>query len=127
MKKRIIKTNNAPAPIGPYNQAVAFGNMLFVSGQIAIDPSTGNMKVNSLKEETEQVMANLKAVLEAEGMNFSHVLKSTIFLTDMGKFGEVNEIYGQYFDNATAPARETVQVAALPKGVQVEISVIAAQ
>jgi 2-iminobutanoate/2-iminopropanoate deaminase len=101
--------------------------MLFVSGQIAIDPSTGNMKVNSLKEETEQVMANLKAVLEAEGMNFSHVLKSTIFLTDMGKFGEVNEIYGQYFDNATAPARETVQVAALPKGVQVEISVIAAQ
>lgn len=127
MKKRIIKTNNAPAPIGPYNQAVAFGNMLFVSGQIAIDPSTGNMKVNSLKEETEQVMVNLKAVLEAEGMNFSHVLKSTIFLTDMGKFGEVNEIYGQYFDNATAPARETVQVAALPKGVQVEISVIAAQ
>lgn len=125
MEKHIIKTNNAPAPIGPYNQAVSFGNLLFVSGQIAIDPATGNMKTADLTEETKQVMTNLKAVLEANGMDFNNVLKSTIFLTDMGKFAEVNEIYGNYFDNETAPARETVQVAALPKGVQVEISVIA--
>lgn len=125
MEKRIIKTNNAPAPIGPYNQAVAMGNLLFASGQIAIDPKTGEMKTGSLEEETEQVMTNLKAVLSEVGMDFSNVLKTTIFLTDMGKFGQVNAIYGKYFSNESAPARETVQVAALPKGVQVEISVIA--
>jgi len=125
MEKRIIKTNNAPAPIGPYNQAVSFGNLLLVSGQIAIDPATGEMKTGNLTEETEQVMANIKAVLTEAGMDFSHVLKTSIFLTDMGKFSQVNEIYGRYFSNETAPARETVQVAALPKGVQVEISVIA--
>lgn len=125
MEKRIIKTTHAPAPIGPYNQAVAFGNLLFASGQIAIDPQSGEMKTDNLTEETEQVMANLKAVLEAAEMDFSNVLKTTIFLTDMGKFSQINEIYGKYFKNEVAPARETVQVAALPKGVHVEISVIA--
>lgn len=127
MEKQIIKTNQAPAPIGPYNQAVAFGNMLFVSGQIAIVPASGQLRNANLNEETEQVMANLKAVLDAAGMDFSNVLKSTIFLTDMDTFVQVNEIYGKYFSEETAPARETVQVAALPKGVKVEISVIAAK
>lgn len=126
MEKKIIRTENAPAPIGPYNQAVQFGNMLFISGQIALDPKDGTLYQGDIKAETEKVMQNLKAILDAAGMNFSHVLKTSIFLMDMGKFAEVNEVYGKYFDEATAPARETVQVAGLPKGVQVEISMIAA-
>lgn len=122
--KRIIHTNQAPAPIGPYSQAVAFGDTLYVSGQIAINPQTGELKMETLEEETVQVMQNLQAVLSAAGADFSNVLKSTIFLSDMGLFTEVNKIYARYF-NENPPARETVQVAGLPKGVNVEISVIA--
>ena len=125
MEKKIIRTNNAPAPIGPYNQAVSFGNMLFVSGQIALDPATGLLHTDNIQDETRLVMSNLQAILAEAGMDFSHVLKSTIFLMDMGQFAQVNEVYGSYFP-ANAPARETVQVAGLPKGVNVEISVIAA-
>lgn len=126
MDKKIIRTEHAPAPIGPYNQAVSFGNLLFVSGQIALDPKDGSLyQDGDIKVETEKVMQNLKAILEANDMDFSHVLKATIFLMDMGKFAQVNEVYGQYFDEASAPARETVQVAGLPRGVQVEISVVA--
>lgn len=126
MDKKIIRTEQAPAPIGPYNQAVSFGNLLFVSGQIALDAKDGSLyQDGDIKVETEKVMQNLKAILEANDMDFSHVLKATIFLMDMGKFAQVNEVYGQYFDEASAPARETVQVAGLPRGVQVEISVVA--
>lgn len=126
MDKKIIRTEQAPAPIGPYNQAVSFGNLLFVSGQIALDAKDGSLyQDGDIKVETEKVMQNLKAILEANNMDFSHVLKATIFLMDMGKFAQVNEVYGQYFDEASAPARETVQVAGLPRGVQVEISVVA--
>jgi 2-iminobutanoate/2-iminopropanoate deaminase len=124
MDKQIINTNNAPAPIGPYNQAIAAGNMLFISGQICIDPSTGNLKNRDLQEETHQVMQNLKSILSEGGMSFSNAVKTTIFLTDMNQFGVVNEIYGKYFEN-DFPARETVQVSALPKFVNVEISMIA--
>lgn len=127
MEKKIIKTENAPAPIGPYNQAVQFGNMLFISGQIALDPKDGTLFQGEIKEETEKVMQNLNGILEASGMKFSNVIKTTIFLMDMGKFAAVNEVYGNYFDNETAPARETVQVSDLPRGVQVEISMIAAK
>lgn len=127
MEKKIIKTENAPAPIGPYNQAVQFGNMLFISGQIALDPKDGTLFQGEIKEETEKVMQNLNGILEASGMKFSNVIKTTIFLMDMGKFATVNEVYGNYFDNETAPARETVQVSGLPRGVQVEISMIAAK
>lgn len=125
MEKKIIRTESAPAPIGPYNQAVQFGNMLFISGQIALDPKDGSLYQVDIKTETDRVMQNLKGILEAAGMNFGHVIKTSIFLMDMGKFAEVNEVYGKYFDEATAPARETVQVAGLPRGVQVEISMVA--
>ncbi len=124
MEKKIIRTNNAPAPIGPYNQAVSFGNLLFVSGQIALDPITGNLVQDDIKTETTLVMNNLAAILKEAGMDFSNVLKSTIFLMDMQQFGAVNEVYGSYF-TTEPPARETVQVAGLPRGVNVEISVIA--
>ncbi|TCZ73080.1 RidA family protein [Flaviaesturariibacter aridisoli] len=124
MEKKILNTSNAPAPIGPYNQAVRYGDLLFVSGQICLDAGTGALKNASLQEETHQVMANLKAILQEAGLGFGNVLKTTIFLTDMNRFAEVNEIYGQYFDDAF-PARETVQVSALPRFVNVEISVIA--
>lgn len=123
-EKKIIRTDNAPAPIGPYNQAVQFGNILFVSGQIAIDPATGNLVQDTIQDETKMVMKNLQAILEAADMDFSNVIKTTIFLMDMGQFATVNEIYGSYFTE-NPPARETVQVAGLPKGVNVEISVIA--
>ena len=126
MEKKIIRTDNAPAPIGPYNQAVQFGNMLFVSGQIAIDPKTNELLQGDIQAEAKQVMENLKAILNEAGLDFSNVLKSTIFLMDMGQFAQVNEIYGSYF-TTNPPARETVQVAGLPKGVKVEISVIAAK
>ena len=122
--KRIIHTNHAPAPIGPYSQAVAFGDTLYVSGQIALHPQTGELQMETVQIETEQVMQNLKAVLHAAGTDFSQVLKASIFLSDMALFAEVNAIYAQYF-NENPPARETVQVAGLPKGVNVEISVIA--
>ena len=125
MEKTIIQTSQAPAPIGPYNQAIQCGNLIFISGQICIDPATGNLKNKDLQEETHQVMQNLKHILQEAGMNFSNVVKTTIFLTDMNRFSEVNEIYGKYFDG-NFPARETVQVSALPKFVQVEISMIAA-
>jgi 2-iminobutanoate/2-iminopropanoate deaminase len=126
MAKKIIITKNAPAPIGPYNQAILAGSTLYISGQICIDPASGNLKHKDLQEETHQVMQNLKAILQEAGMNFSNVIKTTIFLTDMHRFGEVNEIYGKYFEG-DFPARETVQVSALPKFVNVEISMIAAQ
>lgn len=124
-KKIIIRTGNAPAPIGPYNQAVLSGNMLFISGQIALNPRDGTLFTGDIKAEAEIVMQNLKGILEEAEMNFSNVVKTSIFLMDMKKFAEVNEVYGKYFDEATAPARETVQVAGLPRGVQVEISMIA--
>ena len=124
--KQIIHTQDAPAPIGPYNQAVRMGNTVYTSGQIAIDPKTGALVGGSISEETHQVMRNMQAVLKAAGLNFSQVLKSTIFITDMDDFGAINEVYGSYFDADTAPARETVQVARLPKNVRVEISMIAA-
>jgi len=122
--KHIIETSNAPAPIGPYSQAVKAGNFLFVSGQIAINPENGQLNIGNIEEETHQVMRNLKAVLLEAGLAFDHVVKTTIFLSDMGMFTQVNEIYGQYF-TANFPARETVQVSVLPKNVNVEISVIA--
>ena len=122
--KQIIQTNNAPAPIGPYSQAVQAGNFLFVSGQVAINPENGELNIGNIEEETHQVMRNLKAVLLEAGLTFENVVKSTIFLSDMGTFAQVNEVYGQYF-TADFPARETVQVSVLPKNVNVEISVIA--
>ena|ERR1043165_8676835 len=125
MEKKIIRTGNAPAPIGPYNQAVQAGNMLFISGQIALDPKTGELLQGDIQAETKLVMENLKAILTEAGTDFSQVIKTTIFLMDMGQFAQVNEVYGSYFDNASAPARETVQVSGLPKGVKVEISMIA--
>ena len=125
MAKQIIKTDKAPAPIGPYNQAVKTGNMIFISGQVAIDPATSEMKMATINEETTQVMKNLAAVLEEAGMGFSNVVKTTIFLSDMSLFAEVNEVYGKYFDT-DFPARETVAVKGLPKNVNVEISMIAA-
>jgi 2-iminobutanoate/2-iminopropanoate deaminase len=123
--KTIITTPHAPAPIGPYSQAVLKGNMLYTSGQIAIDPKTGNLVTDDIKTETKLVMENLKAILEKAGMSFDNVLKSTIFISDMHNFAAINEVYGTYFNEATAPARETVEVANLPKFVNVEISVIA--
>ncbi len=123
--KKIITTAKAPAPIGPYNQAVLTGNTLYTSGQVAINPKTGALVLDDIKTETEQVMQNLKVILEEVDMTFENVIKTTIFLSDMNNFAQVNEIYGNYFNEDTAPARETVAVAALPKFVNVEISVIA--
>ncbi len=124
MPKEIIYSANAPAPIGPYSQAVRVGSMLFISGQIAIQQSSGNIITSTIQEETEQVMKNLDEVLRAAGMDFSHVVKSTIFLKDMGNFPKVNEVYGTRFPSQP-PARETVEVSRLPKDVNVEISCIA--
>lgn len=123
--KSIITTSEAPLPIGPYSQAILSGNTLYTSGQIAIDPKTNLLITDNIKSETKQVMENLKAVLKAADMDFSHVVKASIFISDMDNFAEINSIYGTYFDEATAPARETVQVAKLPKNVNVEISIIA--
>lgn len=125
--KKIIKTENAPAPIGPYNQAVLAGNTLFISGQIALNPVNGELMTANIEEETEQVMRNLKAVLQAADMNFENVVKSSIFISDMNTFSEINAVYSKYFNEETAPARETVEVANLPKFVNVEISMIAIQ
>ena len=123
--KKIITTNNAPAPIGPYNQGILVNDTLYLSGQIGLDPRLMKMVEGDIKKETEQVMENLKNVLEAAEMNFNHVIKSSIFLSDMEDFGQVNEVYGSYFINETAPARETIAVNTLPKNVRVEISMIA--
>ncbi|WP_027077541.1 RidA family protein [Maribacter antarcticus] len=123
--KKIINTDNAPAPIGPYNQAILSGNTLYISGQIPMDPKTGTLIEGDIKKETEQSMENLKAILTAAEMSFDHVVKSTIFLKDMHQFSKVNDVYGTYFDAETAPARETVEVANLPKFVNVEISMLA--
>src|SRR5690606_11063521 len=123
--KKIITTQGAPAPIGPYNQAVLTGNMLFTSGQIAIDPTTGELVLSDIKAETKQVMENMKAVLDAAVMSFENVVKTSIFISDMNNFGQINEVYATYFDSDTAPARETVEVSKLPKSVNVEISMIA--
>jgi 2-iminobutanoate/2-iminopropanoate deaminase len=123
--KKIINSSKAPAPIGPYNQAVMAGNMLYTSGQIALNPSTMELVLDSIETETKQVMDNLLAVLAAAEMTTEHVIKSTIYLTDMQDFARVNLVYGSYFNEETAPARETVQVVALPKNVHIEIAMIA--
>jgi 2-iminobutanoate/2-iminopropanoate deaminase len=126
MKKRIINTKNAPAPIGPYNQAIKIDNMLFISGQVAMDPGNNNELIkSSVNDETHQVMKNLSAILEEAGMDFTNVVKTTIFLSDMSYFNEVNTIYGSYLKEGDEPARETVAVKTLPKEVNVEISMIA--
>lgn len=123
--KKIIHTDKAPAPIGPYSQAIQFENMLYTSGQIAINPTTGDLEIEDIKAETRLVMENLRAVLQAAGMNFEHVIKASIFVSDMHNFAAINKVYATYFNEATAPARETVEVANLPKFVNVEISMIA--
>ncbi|MBA4198645.1 MAG: reactive intermediate/imine deaminase [Chitinophaga sp.] len=124
MSKQIIKTDKAPAPIGPYNQAVIANGFLFISGQVAIDPATNEVIKGTVKEETHQVMKNLKAILDEAKITFDHISKTTIFLSDMALFAEVNEVYGSYF-NGDYPARETVAVKGLPKNVNVEISMTA--
>lgn len=124
MAKQIINTSKAPAPIGPYNQAVRAGDLLFISGQIPTDPLTNELVSNDIVKETRQVMLNLEAILSETKLTFDHVVKTTIFLSDMSHFGAVNEVYGSYF-NGDYPARETVAVKTLPKNVNVEISMIA--
>jgi len=126
MEKKIITTSGAPAPIGPYSQAVQAGNLLFISGLVAINPATGNIEATEITGETQQVMQNLQAVLQEAGYDFSHVVKTTIFLSDMSLFTSVNEVYGKYF-TGNFPARETVAVKGLPRNVNVEISMIAAK
>lgn len=123
--KKIIYTENAPTPIGPYNQAVLLGNTLYTSGQIALNPKTMELVLDDIETETKQVMENMKAVLDAAEMTFENVVKTTIFIMNMEDFSRINAVYGGYFNEATAPARETVQVACLPKSVNIEISMIA--
>ena len=123
--KKIYNTSNAPSPLGPYNQAVMAGNMFFTSGQIAINSISGELVLNNIKDETQQVMENLKAVLNTANLDFSNVVKTSIFITSMSDFNDINEVYGSYFEKNQAPARETVEVAQLPAGVNVEISMIA--
>lgn len=124
--KQIIKTDQAPLPIGPYNQAVVFNGMVFISGQIALHPVTGDLVLDTIEIETRQVLDNVKAVLEASGSSLDKVLKASVFVKDINQFGRINAVYAEYFSEATAPARELVQVAELPKFVNIEISVIAA-
>lgn len=124
--KKIIKTAKAPLPIGPYNQAVAYRNTLYISGQIAINPATGDIITGTIEDETRQVMENLKAILEEAGLTFHDVVKCSVFVKDMHNFGRINAVYAQYFDEASAPARELVEVANLPRFVNIEISAIAA-
>ena len=123
--KEIIKTENAPAPIGPYNQAIKVKDTLYISGQIPLIPSTMELFSGTIKEETELVMESLKSILNEAGMNFENVVKTTIFIDDMNNFQNINEVYGKYFNNESAPARETVAVKTLPKSVRIEISMIA--
>ena len=125
MAKQIINTDQAPSPVGPYNQSVKIGNLLFVSGQIAINPATGELVMDNIEDETHQVMKNLSNILSTAGSSFDQVLKCSVFVTDMGNYGRINAVYASYFDEATAPARELVEVSALPKYVNVEISLIA--
>ena len=123
--KKIITTTKAPAPIGPYNQAILNGNTLYTSGQIAINPETGALVLDTIQAETTQVMNNMKEVLAAADMTFENVIKASIFISDINQFADINKVYGSYFNEETAPARETVEVANLPKFVNVEISMIA--
>jgi 2-iminobutanoate/2-iminopropanoate deaminase len=123
--KKIIKTTHAPTPIGPYNQAILSGGTLYASGQIALNPETGEFITENIQAETHQVMRNIKAVLQAADMDFSDILKASIFIKDMNQFGEINAVYGGYFTSDYAPARETVEVARLPKDANIEISIIA--
>ena len=125
MERKIINTTNSPTPIGPYNQAVLKGNILFISGQIALEPKSMKLNNDSIKDETHQVMLNLKNILNEANMDFNNVLKSSIFLSDMSLFSEVNEIYGSYLESGKEPARETIAVKTLPMNVNVEISMIA--
>lgn len=125
MEKKIVNTSNAPAPIGPYSQAVQAGSFLFISGQVAINPASGNVEATDIAGETHQVMKNLQAILQEAGLTFNNICKTTIFLSDMSLFTAVNEVYGKYF-TGSFPARETVAVKGLPKNVNVEISMIAA-
>lgn len=125
--KKIIKTKHAASPIGPYNQAVMVNGFLYTSGQIAINPNTGETEFDSIEHETNRIMKSLEAILSEAKLDFSHVIKASIFISDMDNFTKINEIYGSYFDDETAPARETVQVARLPKDANVEISLIAFQ
>ena len=124
--KKIIRTDKAPAPVGPYNQAVVHNDTLYVSGQIAIDPATGQLVTGSIEDETRQVMKNLQAILNEAGLSFKDVLKCTVFVTDMNDYGRINGVYAEFFEEASAPARALVEVANLPKFVNVEISLIAA-
>lgn len=123
--KKIVNSTNAPAPVGPYNQAIAHNGTLYVSGQIALDPSTGELVMGSIEEETHQVMKNIKAVLSEANISFEHILKCSVFVSDMNNYSQINAVYAAYFDENTAPARELVEVANLPKFVNIEISVIA--
>jgi 2-iminobutanoate/2-iminopropanoate deaminase len=123
--KQIINTPNAPLPIGPYNQATMFNGLLFVSGQIALDPATGELVLDDIEAETHRVLQNVKAILEAAGSSLEQVLKATVFVKDMNMFGRINVVYGEYFKPEFAPARELVQVSELPKFVNIEISVTA--
>ena len=124
--KKIVKTDKAPAPVGPYNQAIIHNDTLYASGQIAIDPATGALVTDNIEAETRQVMENIRAILEEAGLSFTDVVKCSIFVSDINNYSRINEVYASYFDDATAPARELVEVANLPKLVNVEISVIAA-
>lgn len=123
--KKIITTDKAPSPIGPYSQAVMFGNTLYTSGQVALNPATMELEMADIETETRQVMENLKSILEAAEMTFENVVKTSIFISDMNNFSRINGVYGKYFSEATAPARETVQVSVLPRNVNIEISMIA--
>lgn len=123
--QKAIYTKDAPAPIGPYSQAILAGSTLYISGQIALNPKTGELETDDIERETRRVMSNLKSVLQAAGADFENVVKCSIFLSDMNTFGQINDIYGEYFQNDTPPARETVEVSVLPKNVNVEISAIA--
>ena len=127
MSKHIVNTPAAPMPIGPYNQAVVLNGLIFVSGQIAIDPANGELVLSDIESETHQVLRNLKAILDAAGSGLEKVLKATVFVRDINQFGRINAVYGEYFKPEFAPARELVQVVELPKFVNIEISVIAAQ
>ncbi|MEM9919983.1 MAG: Rid family detoxifying hydrolase, partial [Bacteroidota bacterium] len=123
--KKIVKTDHAPAPVGPYNQAVFYGDLLFASGQIALDPASGQLVTDSIEAETHQVMKNIRAVLTEAGMTFENILKCSVFVADMNQYSRINTVYSEYFNDDTAPARELVEVANLPKFVNIEISVIA--
>ena len=123
--KKVINTSLAPSPVGPYNQSVMAGDTLYVSGQIAIDPSSGSIVSDSIEAETDQVMKNIGAILKEAGLDYGHIVKASVFVSDMHDYGKINGVYAKYFDEATAPARELVEVGNLPKFVNVEISVIA--